>query len=104
MENMFHMQTLLIIAAGAVATYLTRVGGYVFITRMKRIPPRAEAALNAVPAAVLTTLVAPAAITGGWDVSITMAVAFLVGLRLKLLPMLAVGWVVVMLLRHVITG
>ena len=102
MENLFHMQTLLIIAAGALATYLTRIGGYVFITRMKRIPPRAEAALNAVPAAVLTTLVAPAAITGGWDVSITMAVALLVGLRLALLPMLAVGWIVVMLLRHVI--
>ena len=102
MENLFHMQTLLIIAAGAVATYLTRIGGYVFITRMKRIPPRAEVALNAVPAAVLTTLVAPAAITGGWDVSITMAVALFVGLRLALLPMLAVGWIVVMLLRHVI--
>jgi uncharacterized membrane protein len=101
-EDMFHMQTLLIIAAGAIATYLTRIGGYVFITRMKRIPPRAEAALNAVPAAVLTTLVAPAAVTGGLDVSITMAIALLVGLRLALLPMLAVGWIVVMILRHVI--
>jgi uncharacterized membrane protein len=102
METMFHMQTLLIIAAGAIATYLTRVGGYVFITRMKRIPPRAEAALNAVPAAVLTTLVAPAAVTGGLDVSLTMAIAFLAGLRLSLLPMLAVGWLVVMVLRHLI--
>ena len=102
MEDMFHMQTLLIIAAGAIATYLTRIGGYVFITRMKRIPPRAEAALNAVPAAVLTTLVAPAAVTGGFDVSITMAIALLVGLRLALLPMLAIGWIVVMILRHVI--
>lgn len=102
METMFHTQTLLIIAAGAIATYLTRIGGYVFITRMKRIPPRAEAALNAVPAAVLTTLVAPAAVTGGLDVTLTMAVAFLVGLRISLLPMLGVGWIVVMILRHVI--
>ncbi|GMB80682.1 AzlD family protein [Shinella zoogloeoides] len=102
MDAMFHTQTLLIIAAGAIATYLTRIGGYVFITRMKRIPPRAEAALNAVPAAVLTTLVAPAAVTGGLDVTLTMAVAFLVGLRISLLPMLGVGWVVVMILRHVI--
>ena len=102
MENMFHMQTLLIIAAGAIATYLTRVGGYIFITRMKRIPPRAEAALNAVPAAVLTTLVAPAAVTGGLDVSLTMAVAFLAGLRVSLLPMLGIGWIVVMILRHLI--
>ncbi|WP_432343567.1 AzlD family protein [Shinella yambaruensis] len=102
MDTLFHMQTLLIIAAGAIATYLTRVGGYVFITRMKRIPPRAEAALNAVPAAVLTTLVAPAAVTGGLDVSLTMAVALLIGLRLSLLPVLAIGWVVVMVLRQVI--
>jgi uncharacterized membrane protein len=102
MDTMFHMQTLLIIAAGAIATYLTRVGGYVFITRMKRIPPRAEAALNAVPAAVLTTLVAPAAVTGGLDVSLTMAVAFLAGLRVSLLPMLGIGWIVVMTLRHLI--
>ena len=102
METMFHTQTLLIIAAGAIATYLTRIGGYVFITRMKRIPPRAEAELNAVPAAVLTTLVAPAAVTGGLDVTLTMAVAFLVGLRISLLPMLGVGWIVVMILRHVI--
>lgn len=102
METLFHTQTLLIIAAGAIATYLTRIGGYVFITRMKRIPPRAEAALNAVPAAVLTTLVAPAAVTGELDVSLTMAVAFLAGLRISLLPMLAVGWIVVMTLRHLI--
>ena len=102
MESLFHTQTLLIIAAGAIATYLTRVGGYVFITRMKRIPPRAEAALNAVPAAVLTTLVSSAAITGGWDVSLTMAIAFLVGLRLSLLPMLGVCWIVVMVIRHLI--
>ena len=102
MDTLFHTQTLLIIAAGAISTYLTRVGGYIFITRMKRIPPRAEAALNAVPAAVLTTLVAPAAVTGGFDVSLTMAIAFLFGLRLSLLPVLAIGWVVVMVLRQFI--
>ena len=102
METMFHAQTLFIIAAGAIATYLTRVGGYVFITRMKRIPPRVEAALNAVPAAVLTTLVAPAAVTGGLDVTLVLAIAFLVGLRLSVLPMLAIGWVAVMTLRYLI--
>ncbi|MBN9056435.1 MAG: AzlD family protein [Rhizobiales bacterium] len=102
MDAMFHTQTLLIIVAGAIATYLTRIGGYVFITRMKRIPPRAEAALNAVPAADLTTLVAPAAVTGGLDVTLTMVVALLAGLRISLLPMLGVGWIVVMILRHLI--
>jgi len=102
METWFHTQTLIIIAAGAVATYFTRIAGYLFIVRMKSIPPRAEAALNAVPAAVLTTLVAPAAVTGGFDVSLTMAVAFLLGLRISLLPMLGASWVFVMILRHLI--
>jgi uncharacterized membrane protein len=55
-----------------------------------------------VPSAVLATLVAPAALTGGLDVSLTLAVAFLVGLRLAVLPMLAIGWIVVMTLRHLI--
>ncbi|MCF3642157.1 AzlD family protein [Rhizobium sp. TRM95111] len=102
MDAYFDPQILMIILAGAVATYLTRIGGYVLITRLKRIPPRVEAALNAVPAAVLTTLVAPAAATGGLNVTLAMAAAFLVGLRLSVLPMLVAGWAVVMTLRHLI--
>ncbi len=34
MSEFFHLQTLIIIFAGAVATYLTRVGGYVLMTRL----------------------------------------------------------------------
>jgi len=102
METLFRPEMVMIIVAAALATYATRFGGYVLITRMKRIPPRVEAALNAVPAAVLTTLVAPAAVTGGLDVSLALVAALLVGLRLGVLPMLAAGWVVVMTLRHLI--
>lgn len=102
MEALFRPEMVAIIVAAALATYATRFGGYVLITRMKRIPPRVEAALNAVPAAVLTTLVAPSAVTGGLDVSLTLVAALLVGLRLGVLPMLAAGWVVVMVLRHLI--
>ncbi|MFC3075630.1 AzlD family protein [Shinella pollutisoli] len=102
MEALFRPEMVAIIVAAALATYATRFGGYVLITRMKRIPPRVEAALNAVPAAVLTTLVAPSAVTGGLDVSLTLVAALLVGLRLGVLPMLAAGWVVVMILRHLI--
>ena len=53
--------TFWIIIAGAIATYLTRIGGHLVISRFEHIHPRVEAGLNAVPAAVLTTLVAPAA-------------------------------------------
>lgn len=95
-----HLNLVYIIIAAAVATFATRVGGYVLITQLKHIPPRLEAALNAVPAAVLTTLVAPAFVYGGFDVAVSMLVAFAVGLRFSTLRMLLVGWVVVMTIRH----
>ncbi|ASY69539.1 membrane protein [Sinorhizobium fredii USDA 205] len=97
-----HLTLIYLIIAAAVATFATRVGGYVLITQLKHIPPRIEAALNAVPAAVLTTLVAPAFVYGGFDVATSMLVAFAVGLRLSSLRMLLVGWIVVMVIRHLI--
>jgi uncharacterized membrane protein len=57
--------TMMIILAGAVLTYLTRAGGHAVLSRFQSVHPRVDAALNAVPAAVLTTLVAPAAAQGG---------------------------------------
>jgi uncharacterized membrane protein len=100
----FDPHMVFLIFAGAVATYLTRIGGYILITRMTRIPPRVEAALNAVPAAVLTTLVAPAFFVGGWDVKVALGVALLVGLRFSPTMMLAAGWIAVMAWRHFIGG
>lgn len=93
-------ETLWLILAAAVATYLTRVGGYVLITRLRALPPRLEQALNAVPAAVLTTLWAPAFFTSGWDVRLALIVAGLVSLRYPGLVMLAAGWAAAMLARH----
>ncbi|WP_283194318.1 AzlD domain-containing protein [Rhizobium sp. AN80A] len=95
---------LLVILAAAVATYATRIGGYILITTMKRIPPRMEAALAAVPAAVLTTLVAPAFFTGGWDTKLALVVALVVGLRVSHTWMLVAAWAVVMAWRHTIAG
>ncbi|CAN7441707.1 AzlD family protein [Pararhizobium sp. LjRoot238] len=100
MDSAEHMHLISIILAAAFATFLTRIGGYVMITQMKRIPPRMEAALNSVPAAVLSTLVAPAFVHGGWDVAASMLVGFAVGLRFSSLWMLAAGWIVVMAIRH----
>ena len=57
--------TFWIIVVGAFLTYLTRIGGHLVLSRFERVHPRLEAGLNAVPAAVLTTLVAPAAMDGG---------------------------------------
>ncbi|MFK0384471.1 MULTISPECIES: AzlD family protein [Rhizobium/Agrobacterium group] len=100
MSDIFHADTLLLIALAAIATYLTRIGGYVLMTRMKSIPPRMEAGLNAVPVAVLTTLVAPAFFEGGYEVKIGMVAALIVCLRFQGLTMLVAGWAVVIALRH----
>jgi uncharacterized membrane protein len=92
--------TLLLIVMAAVATYMTRIGGHVLMNNMKRIPPRIESALNAVPAAVLTTLVAPSFVYGDWDIKIAMTLALIVGLRFPGLTILVIGWAAVMAARH----
>jgi uncharacterized membrane protein len=100
MSAMLHLDTVLLILAGAVATYITRIGGYLMMTQMKNIPPRVEAGLNAVPVAVLTTLVAPAFFEGGYEIKIAMLVSLVVGLRFPGLTMLAIGWAIVVAARH----
>ncbi|TIM45994.1 AzlD family protein [Mesorhizobium sp.] len=92
--------TLWIIIAGAIATYLTRIGGHLVISRFENIHPRVEAGLNAVPAAVLTTLVAPAALGGGPAEWAALIVAGLVSLRSGLMAMFLAGAVVLMLARQ----
>ncbi|UVC06777.1 AzlD domain-containing protein [Rhizobium sp. TH2] len=90
----------LTILAAALATYATRTAGYVLIKSMDTIPPRMEAALNAVPAAVLAALVAPSFVYGGIDVTLTMIVALLIGLRAPSLVMLGCAWAFVVAFRH----
>jgi uncharacterized membrane protein len=90
----------LTILSAALATFATRIGGYMLIKSMSTIPPRMEAALNAVPAAVLTALMAPSFVYGGADVTITLIVALLIGLRAPSLVMILVAWVFVVALRH----
>ena len=89
-----------IILAAAVATYLTRVGGHLVISRFDRIHPRVEAGLNAVPAAVLTTLVAPEMINAGPAEWLAIVIALLVSLRFGLMPMFLVGAAVLITARQ----
>jgi len=92
--------TMWIIVAGALVTYLTRIGGHLVLSRFQRIHSRVEAALDAVPAAVLTTLVAPAATTGGPAEWVALAVAGVVALRGSLITMFVAGAAVLILLRN----
>ncbi|MBN9070951.1 MAG: AzlD family protein [Rhizobiales bacterium] len=89
-----------ITVAGAVVTYLTRIGGHLVLSRFERVHPRVEAALNAVPAAVLTTLVAPAMLTAGPAEWIAIVVAGIVSLRSGLLTMFLTGAAVLIALRQ----
>jgi uncharacterized membrane protein len=92
--------TFWIIIAAAVVTYATRIGGHLVLSRFKSVHPRVEAGLNAVPAAVLTTLVAPAATMGGPAEWAAIVVAVIVSLRGSLIMMVAAGTAVLILLRN----
>ena len=91
-----------IILAGAAVTYLSRVGGHLVLSRFERVHPRVEAALDAVPAAVLTTLVAPALVSAGPAELAALAVAGLVAMRGGMLTMFLAGAAVLILLRQLI--
>ncbi|MGB3389682.1 MAG: AzlD family protein [Pseudaminobacter sp.] len=94
--------TVWIILAGAVLTYLTRIGGYLVLSRFERINPRVEAGLNAVPAAVLTTLVAPAALSARPAELTALLVAGLVALRGGMMSMFLAGAAVLIAMRYLI--
>lgn len=95
-------ETVIVILLGALMTYLTRIGGDLVLSRFKSVHPRVEAGLNAVPAAVLTTLVAPAIMNAGIAELAAMAVAAAVALRASLITMFAAGAVVLIAMRYVL--
>ncbi|HSG93871.1 MAG TPA: AzlD domain-containing protein, partial [Afifellaceae bacterium] len=71
----------LIVTLGLI-TYATRIGGHLILSRFDRLNPRVEAALDAVPAAVMTAIVAPMALVTGPLESIAAAIAIIAALRL----------------------
>ncbi len=89
----------LLLAALGLVTFATRAGGYVMIKMFKTIHPRVEAALDAVPAAVLTTIVVPVAMTSGWKEALTILVSALVGLRFGIISVLIFGTLMIVGLR-----
>jgi uncharacterized membrane protein len=94
------MTTLLVILGGAILTYLTRIGGHLVLSRFENVPPRVEAALDAVPAAVLTTLVAPELLSAGPAEIVALVAAGLVALRRGILEMFLTGAVTLIVLRQ----
>lgn len=90
-----------IIIFAAIVTYFTRIIGHVVLSRFDVIHPRVEAGLNAVPAAVVTAIVVPAVLTGGWAEVITIIIAIIASLKLSMMQVFFIGWVFIVGLRAI---
>lgn len=95
-----HADAVLAILAMAVATYATRLAGLLLGPLLPRTG-RLRRALDALPIAVLTAVIAPAVATGRAEL-IAGALAALAATRLPLLGVIAVGMAAVAGLRAVL--
>ncbi len=84
----------------AVLTYFTRAAGHIILSRFKYINPRLEAALDAVPAAVIAALVMPAALTSGTPEFVGAALAVGLSYRLSMLSVVVISTAAVAVLRY----
>ncbi len=82
------------------ATYSSRVGGYLLVRRFP-VRGRFKAGLEAVPLAVLTALIAPTVLATGPAETLAALVTLLLAWRLPVLPAMIGGVAAVVLLRHV---
>jgi uncharacterized membrane protein len=89
----------------AVVTYLTRIGGLWLMGRVTRasggvLPPRVEAAMRAIPGAILVAIVAPAVLASGPAQLLAAGVTAVVAARTRSLVLaLVVGVAAVWALR-----
>ena len=95
-DNLVAMATILALGVG---TYATRIGGHLVLSRFQRMDPRIEAALDAVPAAVMTAIVAPLALASGWAEAGAAAATMFASRRLPIHWALLIGVGAVVALR-----
>lgn len=96
--------TLLAISLMALATYITRAGGLYLASRFD-LSERAGAWLEAIPGAILVSLVAPAVLTGGFAEALAALAVVIVAARTGSLPAAMVtGVVAVVVLRSLETN
>ena len=72
----------------ATSTYLTRIGGYLFL-RERSFGPRMTKVLETTPGCVLITVVAPNFVTGRPADIVALAVGIAAAIRLPILPTVA---------------
>ncbi|MCB1385066.1 MAG: AzlD domain-containing protein [Nitratireductor sp.] len=89
-----------VLALLGVVTYLTRIGGYLVLSRFRRIPAPVKSGLEAVPMAVITTLVVPPALSSGVAEFCAVAAAGIASLRLPPVAVILLGLAVLVALRQ----
>jgi uncharacterized membrane protein len=89
------------IAGMAIATYFTRFIGY-WLVRHRSVSGRLAGALEAVPGAVLTSIIAPMVLATGPAETAAAVLTVLLALRLPLIAAVAGGCLAVVALRAVI--
>jgi uncharacterized membrane protein len=90
--------TLIVIIGMGLITYATRISGY-FLLRGRSFGPRISAAMEAVPPAVLTAVIAPAVLAAGPAEAVAGAITALAALRLPFIAVIIIGTASVVLLR-----
>lgn len=91
--------TILLLFLGmGIVTYATRIGGLLISGRLK-LSHRGREAFNAIPAAVLISVIAPTALATGWPETLAAIITAGAALRLPLLGSIATGVASVVVLR-----
>lgn len=82
-------------------TYATRIAGYALLTRFP-VKGRIKAGLEAVPIAILTAIIAPAALAAGPADALAALITVLLALRLPVIVALVGGVGCAVLLRWLV--
>jgi uncharacterized membrane protein len=86
----------------AIATYITRASGFYVASRFQ-MTPKIRAALNAVPAAILVSIIGPQLAKGGLPELLSAAIVVFLALRKQgLLVCLAAGIIAINLFRYLL--
>ncbi|MFC7706328.1 AzlD family protein [Plastorhodobacter daqingensis] len=85
----------------AVVTYLTRIGGYVFL-RNRTFSPRMAAVLESAPGCVLITVIAPHFVSKNPADLAALAITMIAATRLSVLPTVLIAMASAGILRNLI--
>lgn len=98
---MIEPTTALTIVLMALATYATRMGGYL-VLRNRTLSPRATAVMEAAPGCVLISVIAPDFVSTNPADLVALALTIAAATRLSILPTVLVGVTTAGLLRHLL--